>query len=178
MAWLDAYSGTRQAALYDVDTGKLRTLTTDAGHKDHVWLWPAPELGGELAMMTVVDGCCLRFYREVAGNWQVTREIKATDFSRRPLIFSPEPVVYDGRSFVVMQLASKRIGYSEIWMVEMTAAGLPPLMLSDPGRRNLSRTEPEWMITPSGLFVYVTASDGSNRFALNLLKTPITVRAP
>jgi hypothetical protein len=171
-------SGTRQATLYDVDTGMLRTLTTDAGHKDHVWLWPAPEFAGALAMMTVVDGCCLRFYREVAGIWQVTREIKANDFSRRPLIFSPEPVVYDGRSFVVMQLASQRIGYSEIWMVEMAATGLPPLLLSDPARRNLSRTEPEWMVTPSGLFVYVTVSDGSNRFALNLLKTPLTVQTP
>ena len=171
-------NGTLQAVLYDVDTGVVEVLTRDAGNKDEVWLWHAPEFGGGLALMTVVDGCCLRFYRQVNGEWRQRREIKASEFSRRPAIFSPEPFVHDGRSFVAMQLARERVSDSEIWMVELIENGLPPTQLSDPQRRGVNRTEPEWMATPEGVFVYVSASSGSSRFALNRLSTPLSVSAP
>jgi hypothetical protein len=165
--------GTKQAVMYEVDSQVLHYLTDDAGAKDEVWMWPAPEFGGALGLMTVADGCCLRFYRESDGRWQLYREIKASDFSSRPLMFSPELLVHNGRSFVVVQLAPQRSGYGEIWMLEVGMGGLPPVMLSDPKKRRVVRTEPEWLVTPGGAFVYITASDGASRFALNRLKTPL-----
>ena len=169
---------TRQAVYHDVDTAQSHFLTSDAGQKDEVWMWPAPEFGGALALMVVADGCCLRIYRQdAAGPWLLYREIKASSFSRRSNIFSPEVLVHEGRSFVVVQLAAQRVSASEIWMVEVGVGGLAPVQLSDPAKRNLSRTEPEWMKTSEGVFVYVTASETGSRFALNRLKTPLAPSA-
>lgn len=166
-------SGTRQAALYNADTGQLTYLTQDAGHKDEVWMWPAPELGGQLGLMAVVDGCCLRFYRFDGAAWQPYREFKASDFSNRPNIFSPELLVHGGHTYVAMALATQRVSPSEIWMADVSTPGSVPVLLSDSAQRNVSRSEPEWMVTPQGVFVYVTATTLTSRFALNRLLTPI-----
>ena len=166
-------SGTRQAVLYNADSGQLSFLTQDAGNKDEVWMWPAPELGGQLGLMTVVDGCCLRFYRFDGAAWQPYREFRAADFSTRPNIFSPELLVHGGHTYVVMVLASQRVNPGDVWMVDVSTPGARPVMLSDASQRNVSRSEPEWMVTPQGVYVYVTATSLTNRFALNRLLTPI-----
>ena len=174
MALPDA-GGTPQAVRYDVDADQAVFLTSDSGSKDEVWLWSAPEFGGSLGLMTVADGCCLRFYRERQGSWQLYREVKASDFARRPAIFSPEILVHQGRSYVVMQLAAQRTGNSEIWMLGVDPKGLKPVKLSDPALRGVARSEPEWMVTPLGVFVYVSASTNGSRFALHRLRTPLAV---
>lgn len=175
MALPDA-TGNRQAVRYDVDTSEVRFLTTDSGNKDEVWLWAAPEFGGDLALMVVADGCCLRFYREQAAVWKLYREVKVTDFSRRTGIFSPEILVHDGASYVAMQVAKQRTGDSEVWMLGVDPHGLQPVQLSDPSQGGVSRSEPEWMVTSQGVFVYVSASTNGSRFALRRLKTPLVVR--
>ncbi|MFY9509687.1 MAG: hypothetical protein WAQ05_01765 [Rubrivivax sp.] len=168
-------SGVRQAVLYDVDGSNTRHLTRDSGNKDEVWLWAAPEFGGALGLMTVADGCCLRFYREdAAGQWQLYREIRTADFSRRSdNIYSPEILVLGGRSYVAMQVSTQRVAASDIWIAEVGLGGLAPLQISDASRRGVARSEPEWMVTPGGVFVYVTATEATNRFALNRLATPL-----
>ena len=174
MALPDA-RGTFQAVRYDIDTDRPVFLTSDSGHKDEVWLWPAPEFDGSLGLMTVVNGCCLRFYRQVSGDWRLYREVKASDFSRRPAIFSPEIHVHEGRSYVAMVLAAKRTGKSEVWMLGVDPKGLQPVKLSDPAQKGLARSEPEWMVTPQGVFVYVSVSTKGSRFALHRLQTPLSV---
>jgi hypothetical protein len=165
-------AGVRQAVIHDVDSGQLQFLTDDPGHKDEVWVWPAPEFGGDLAMLTVVDGCCLRLYREAPGAWQLYREIKATDFTPKPALYSPEVLVWEGRSHVVVQASNQRSGRSEIWMLQL-AQGTDPVQLSDPARTDLNRGEPEWFAGVDQVFVYVTASTEGSRFALHRLRTPL-----
>lgn len=173
----DPATGLRQAARYDVDSGTLSFLTRDAGAKDEVWLWHAPEFGGELGLMTVADGCCLRFYRDVGGTWTLQRELRADSFSTQPMIVSPELLVLDGRSYVVMQLGTSRLSPSDTWIAAVDAGGLAPVQVSDPSRPDIARSEPEWHVTGEGVFVYVTASASRNRFALNRLRTPLAVPA-
>lgn len=169
----DPASGLRQAARLDIDSGRLQFLTGDDGQKDEAWLWHAPEFGGELALMTVANGCCLRFYREVGGHWTLVREIPASSFSPRPTIISPEILVHEGRSYVAMQVGQSRVSASDTWMVAVDPDGLPPVQLSDPARPEVARSEPEWHVTAEGVFVYVSASQARNRFALNRLSTPL-----
>jgi hypothetical protein len=166
-----------QAVQFRVDDGQVAFLTTDAGRKDEVWLWPAPEFGGQLALLTVVDGCCIRIYAPTAGGYVRYREIRASDLSRRSGVFSPELLVHEGRSYIAFALAAQRTGDSEIWVSAVALDGLEPTRISDPQLRNVARSEPEWMVTPEGVFVYVSASAGRDRFALNRLKTPITAPA-
>lgn len=172
LALPDAY-GTRQAMLFNADSNQLVQLTQDAGDKDEVWMWPAPELGGQLGLMTVVNGCCLRFYRQEGDTWQAYREFRAADFSSRPRIYSPELLVHGGRTYVAMILANQRVSPSDVWMVDVSTPGSIPVLLSDTTLRNISRSEPEWMVTPDAVYVYVTATGLTSRFALNRLATPI-----
>lgn len=173
----DPATGQRQAARFDVDSGTVQQLTDDDGEKDEVWLWQAPEYGGAWALMTVADGCCLRFYREAEGRWQLQRELQADAFAEGPMIVSPELLVHEGRSHVVMQVGASRVSASETWVVGVAEDGLVPTRISDPTRPELSRSEPEWHVTPEAVFVYVSASAARNRFALHRLDTPLTVNA-
>lgn len=173
----DPATGVRQAARLDVDSGTVHPLTDDDGDKDEVWLWQAPEYGGAWGLMVVADGCCLRFYREAEGRWQLQRELRATEFAGGPMIISPELLVHEGRSHVVMQVGTSRVSASETWVVGVADDGLAPTRISDPARPDLARSEPEWHVTPAGVFVYVSASAARNRFALHRLDTPLTVNA-
>lgn len=170
---VDPTTGHKQAAMIDVDTRTVRFLTQDAGDKDEVWLWRAPEYDDELALMTVADGCCLRFYREIQGQWVMQRELRAQDLSSRPMIVSPELLVHGGHSYVVMQLGDSRLSGSDTWIAGVDPAVLAPIQISDPARPELARSEPEWHVTPDAVVVYVTASASRGRFALNLLRTPL-----
>jgi hypothetical protein len=168
--------GVDQAALFHVDNGTLQWLTADAGNKTEAWIWSAPELGGAAALMVVVDGCCLRFYGDDgSGAFVPMRELRASDFSRRPFIYSPEVLVHEGRSHVVMQLSQQRVAPSEIWLAAPLAEPFAaPVQISDPALRGVARSEPEWMVTSEGVFVYITASESTSRFSLRRLATPLT----
>lgn len=167
-------AGVRQAARYDIDLASVEFLTSDASPKDEIWLWRAPEFGGEMALLVVADGCCLRVYRQAAGEWMLYRELAAREFSPRPAIISPEILVLDGKSYIAMQLARQRTGASEIWVVAVDPLGMPPVKVSDDTQAGLSRSEPEWMVTPAGVYVYASASTSGSRFALHRMKTPLS----
>jgi hypothetical protein len=166
-------NGVLQAARYDIDTEETEILTTDAGDKSEVWMWSAPEFGGDFVFSTVVDGCCLRVYRQLDGVWTVIRTFDPSAFSQRPAIFSPEPLVHNGQSYVVMQLAARRYGPGDIWIASIDPAQPMLVQISDPAQPNVVRTEPEWMTTPNGVFVYYTAVAAGRRFSLRRLETPL-----
>lgn len=153
-------NGVPQAIKYTLDSGAVEFLTTDAGPKDEVWMWPAPEFGNAPLFFTVVGNCCLRVYRELGGIWTVINTINASDFSSFPHIISPEPFVYKGRSYVSMQLGDQKNGNSEIWIAALDPASPLLRQVSDPSTR-LIRNEPEFMSTNSGAYVYYTAIVGS-----------------
>jgi hypothetical protein len=165
-------SGIQQAALYDIDTDEVRILTSDSGDKQDVWMWQAPEFPGEHLLMAVVGSCCLNVYRQLGDVWTVIRTIQAPAISNFPDVISPELLVQHGRSYVMMVLGDGLVSQSEIWMAEATNPLAAPVQLSDPNLK-LIRGEPEWMVTPNGVWVYYMEARLPNGFALRRLSTPI-----
>jgi hypothetical protein len=152
--------GVAQAIKYSIDSGTFDVLTDDTGQKSEVWMWPAPEFGNEPIFFTVADNCCLRVYRQMGGVWTLINTINASDFSNYPRIFSPEPFVYKGRSYVSMQLAGQKNGESDIWIAAIDPAAPLLRQISDPSTLRI-RNEPEFMSTTSGAFIYYTMIVGS-----------------
>lgn len=152
--------GVAQAIKYSIDSGAVEMLTADAGQKDEVWMWPAPEFGNEPIFFTVVNNCCLRVYRQMSGVWTLINTINASDFSVYPHIISPQPFVYKGRSYVSMQLANDKNGNSDIWIAAIDPAAPMLRQVSDPSTMRI-RNEPEFMSTTSGAYIYYTMIVGS-----------------
>lgn len=152
--------GIAQAIKYSIDSETVEVLTADGGQKDEVWMWPAPEFGNEPIFFTVADNCCLRVYRQRSGVWTLINTINASDFSTYPRIFSPEPFVYKGRSYVSMQLADKKNGNSDIWIAAIDPAAPLLRQISDPSTLRI-RNEPEFMSTTLGAYIYYTMIAGS-----------------
>jgi hypothetical protein len=167
---LDA-NGVAQAIKYSIDSQTVEVLTSDSGQKDEVWMWPAPEFVDEPIFFTVVDNCCLRVYRQIGGVWTLINTINASDFSSKPFIFSPEPFVYKGHSYVSMQLSSQRYGPSEIWIAAIDPATPLVRQVSDPSTPSKVRTEPEFMSTNSAAYIYYTMLVGRDRVTLRRANT-------
>jgi len=155
-----------QAARFDVDAATIELLTDDAGDKDEVWMWPAPEFNGEHLFMTVVDNCCLRIYRQLAGVWTVIQTADAASFSDKPFIFSPEPFVYKNRSYVVMRLSRQKYSPADLWILAVDPANPLLRQVTDPTLPDNVRSEPEFMATPNGAFIYYTMVEGVDKASL------------
>lgn len=167
---LDA-NGVAQAVRIDIDTSVVGVLTQDTDPKDEVWMWHAPEFGSARVFIAVAGGSQLRVYREEAATWSLINVIDATAFSARIGIYSPEPTIIDGRSYVVMQLSDQKVGPSEIWIAAIDPA-LPLLrQVSDPADVRKVRTEPEWVHTSDGSFIYYSLNEGRGRASLRRART-------
>jgi hypothetical protein len=165
--------GVFQAALYDVDTRSSRLLTTGPGNKDDVWLWRAPEFGGDWAMLTVVDRCCLTIYRETDGEFVPVLAYDVRQLAGLETIYSPEPAVIGDRSYIAFQAGNKRFdNKSQIWVVSADPAAPMARLVSEPGVLSV-RIEPEWRVTPSGVHVYFTRYGDERRSSLRRAATGI-----
>lgn len=164
-------NGVAQAVRIDIDTSMVDVLTQDTDPKDEVWMWRAPEFGSARAFIAVAGGSQLRVYREEGASWNLINALDAAAFSARSGIYSPEPTIIDGRSYVVMQLSNQKVGPSEIWVASIDPA-LPLLrQVSDPAAAGRVRTEPEWVHTSSGAFIYYTQNEGRGRAGLRRAST-------
>jgi hypothetical protein len=147
-------NGVAQAARYFIDTQTTEMLTGDAGDKAEVWMWSAPEFGGDLVFTTVVDGCCLRVYRQQGAGWTLVNSFTAAAIGNVALMFSPQPQVYKGHSYVAVQLGNQLKDLSSsIWVLAIDPAVPLLRQVSDPTTQGV-RTEPEWLLTRQGAFVY------------------------
>ena len=166
-------AGVYQAAVVSIDDRSVRLLTTGPDNKDEVWLWRAPEFGGDWAMITVVDSCCLRIYREVD---RIFREVNSYDvraLSGLSKIYSPEPFVVGGRSYISFQASNIKLDKkAQIWFVAADPAAPLARQVSDASVRAV-RIEPEWLVTASGVFIYYTQYDSLKRSALRRAATGI-----
>lgn len=169
-AQLDA-QGVPQAARIDIDTGAVEQLTFDAGAKDEVWMWAAPEFGGAWVFATVVDGSELRIYRQEGAAWTIIRSLAASAFSSHPGIYSPEPTIVNGRSYLAMQLSAQKYGPADIWVASIDPAQPLLRQVSDPAKPMKVRSEPEWVLTPQGAFVFYTQNEGRDRASLRRART-------
>jgi hypothetical protein len=167
---LDAY-GVAQAVRIDIDTTVVDVLTQDTDPTDEVWMWRAPEFGAARVFIAVARGSQLRVYREEGATWNLINVLDAAAFSARSGIYSPEPTIIDGRSYVVMQLSNQKVGPSEIWIASIDPA-LPLLrQVSDPTETHKVPTEPEWVHTSDGSFIYYSLNEGRGRASLRRART-------
>jgi hypothetical protein len=161
-------NGVDQVFYRDFDTNVSQQLTFDSGNKYEVWMWRAPEFGNELIFMTLVDDVELRVYRLLSINgappqWTPIYDQFAPSGNK---IFSPEPFIYNGRSYIFMAMSVRPNKFrSEIWISNIDAA--TPLFKRISDNTVLrTRTDPEVFITTKGPLIYynrLVPDDGSGR---------------
>lgn len=158
----------RQAFLYDVDTQQLEQLTSDTGSKTAVFMWEAPEYGGEKIFFTLVDEQFLRVYRKLdpdqdgVAEWT---EIGIIDPPGLDFIWSPEPFVFRDKSYIVMVTSATDDQRSltdptEIWLADLDFGNPLYRRLSDD--RELVRKDPEVYISRQGPFTYIQVGGDQN----------------
>lgn len=150
--------GISQVFLYDLDAGTVEQLTFDATDKDLQtvpWMWRAPELDNDYVFVTIVNNNELRVYRkiDVDGDFQwVPIYSVAMPAGSKPA--SPEPFVYDGKSYVFMAMNVEPDTFpSSIWLSNIDAAEPLFSMISDDSPVR-ARSDPEVFITSNGPYVY------------------------
>lgn len=159
-------NGVDQAFMRDFDTGVVTQLTSDPGVKYEVWMWCAPEFGNELVFFTLVDQVELRVYRNLpvgpggANQWTPVFSQFAPTGNQ---IFSPEPFVYNGKSFIFMsQTVMPNKFRSQVWIANIDAAA-PVFKRITPLVPLQTRTDPEMFITDNGPYIYYNVLENSTR---------------
>ncbi len=164
----DGSSARRQAFLYDMQQQQLEQLTDDPGSKAAVLMWQAPEYGNEYILGALVDEQYIRIYRKLdpdgdgIAHWT---EVNVIDPPGLDFIWSPEPFVFQGRSYIVMVTSATDDQRSITDPTEIWLAGIDP---ANPFYRRLSddrqavRKDPEVFMTRQGPYAYILVSgDGS-----------------
>jgi hypothetical protein len=72
-------------------------------------------------------------------------------------VWSPEPFVYNGKSYVYMvrNTSAKSISLrspTQVWVASMD--GSYNVQVSDPSVTNVVRSDPEYFVTSTGLYIY------------------------
>jgi hypothetical protein len=64
-------NGVQQAARYVIDSRSHQVLTSGPGRNNEVHMWSAPEFGGDLVFVTVINECCIRAFRQSGVGWSL-----------------------------------------------------------------------------------------------------------
>ncbi len=154
-----------QVARYDAAADRLITITNDAGFKSNPWGWHAPEFGGALLVLAVIDDAALGIYRDTGGPyWTRIATLTPPVGATYPVVASPEPFVANGRSYISLTLKAAAAGPQpgEIWIFGMDDAPATRFARRcDDGEPGVTRFDPEWLIGRTQVFVYY------NRLAAN-----------
>jgi hypothetical protein len=115
-----------QVFTIDVDTLAVEQITTSPFDKGSVFFFEAPELGGEVLMYTthaVVPDNPDRIivYRRIGGVWTPVKEIGTPPGF--PFVVSPEPFVWDGKSYVSFLATRGQFnfdnGEGQVWLAAL-----------------------------------------------------------
>jgi hypothetical protein len=160
--------GVRQCAKYDVDTGTMTQLTFDASDKKDAFMWKAPEFNNELVFFCRSDSTHIPVYRKIGRRWTKIHTIKPP--SIRAYINSPEPFVYNGKSYISLVTLDDldKKGPGEVWI-----AGIDPTVSfyrRVSASTTMTRKDPESFITTKGAFIYY-AETNSNRAIIHRCDT-------
>jgi hypothetical protein len=167
----------RQAAQYFIDTQSFEPISncetaTPSQNRDEVWIWEAPEFGGAMTAIAIVNTNCLEVYKKTGSIWAKINEFRADNvvtgapnscaLGSQPTniqshFYSPEFSVVKGRSYVAIQRGDAVVsGPSDIWVIPIDSSqGATPFKVSGPAA-NMTRTEPEWFVTSQGAYVFYT----------------------
>ena len=155
--------------LFDADLGIQRLITDDGDQHDDPNGWPAPEVGGEMLVATVVNGTHIAILRDLgAPTWTRIATLEVPAASNQTYYGSPEPLVVDGRSYLSVAVKNQpnHSGTtptdSEIWIIGIEAgADGSPLFARrcDDGAAEVFRSDPETFIGADEVFVYYNVID-------------------
>ncbi len=167
------FSGTDQIVLFDpARPRRIAQMTFDRRfHKIKPQMWHAPEYGSELVFFALErqrnasSFTQLGVYRLINGEWTKIKTIIPPSNPR--LIDSPEAFVHNGKSyisFMALPGGSPTQG-TEIWIAGIEEQDFYRKVAdpSDglPHGAPLQSTDPEYLITGSGVFIYLSQEDGS-----------------
>ena len=149
-----------QIALYDASSGATRVVTKDSGVKFDPFPWRAPEYDDALAVLAIVNDRDIAVYLD-RGDPHFERLVRLHPPAESGLDFvqSPEPFVYEGRSYIVLTLKddpgpiATDVTNAQIWIygLEANANGVASTRLRcDDGLSNRIRTEGEVRVSPDG----------------------------
>lgn len=150
--------------MHDADLGSDRLLTDDGSVHDDPNGWPAPELGGEPLVATVVDDTRIAIHRDLGGaTWSRIATLEVPAGSRNAYYGSPEPLVVGGRSYLSLVVKDQPNHSettptdSEVWIVgiEPDEDGAPRFARRcDDGAPGVFRSDPETFVGSDEVFVY------------------------
>jgi hypothetical protein len=152
----------QQVFIYDTDTEEFEQLTFDPLTKWGAFMWQAPEYDGEYLFFTVSDRTSLAIYRKLTNadgepEWTVINEVEMP--AALPYIWSPEPFIHRGRSYIFFQLSSDPIVTDMSVPTQIAMTGIDPntpsfRMLTNDSSTRRVRMDPEHYITEQGPFIY------------------------
>lgn len=150
-------SAAGQVARYDSAADRLATITNDAGFKSNPWGWYAPEFGGALLVLAVIDDAAIGVYRDAGGPyWTRIATLVPPPGAGYPVVASPEPFVANGRSYISLTVKASGGGQpGEIWVFGIDDN--PQMRFArrcDDGEPGVTRFDPEWLIGREQVFVY------------------------
>lgn len=154
--------GVQQSVAYNIDTKVLTQLTFDAASKDQSWMFSAPEFGGALGLMTIVNKSTVTLYRPVVdpitGATTYVEHANAVA-PQRGKWFSVEPFVYQGQTYMVAQLAPRGSSYpTSIWLAKFGSRTVLR-QLTPNGLATEARADPEVVPLANGVMVVYSKFD-------------------
>ena len=156
----------RQVFSYDMDLQQLEQLTFDTGNKIAVFMWQAPEYNDEYVFFALIGKKKLGLYRRLDqdgdGIAEWTRIQIIDPPSTGDYIWSPEPFVYQGKSYLMMVTSTsddqKSLTVpSEIWLTDIDP--VDPLYRKISDAREVNRKDPEIYFSEQGPYVYASVAE-------------------
>lgn len=155
-------SRTKQAAIYDIQSDTLTTITNDSGHKTEVFVFNCPETGTRAAMCLVGNAQReLAVYKEASPFWQKIASIPAPKFIvgrglATARIFLPEPFVFQGKSYFTFVVGKVDVdtltvnGPSQVFVAQLGRPEAVQVGSAIPA----GRIDPEVLVLPDRVYLY------------------------
>jgi dienelactone hydrolase len=149
-----------QIKIHDTMTGRTTVISADAGVKSFAYGWKAPEFGGEILVMSLVDHAAVGIWRQtVQDKWERIQTITPPAGSRHSVIGSPEPFVCEGRSYISAVIKSEggtmRFRDSEVWLFGLTTGDTTLCAVrADAGGIERTRSDAEILAVGGTIHVY------------------------
>ncbi|MEO0462835.1 MAG: hypothetical protein AAF127_06870 [Pseudomonadota bacterium] len=168
-----------QIRLVDPSTGVQRTITEDAGVKFDPFGWYAPEFGGDLAVLAIVNGTDIAIYRDTGGTFfERVAVLPPPAATNLRFLQSPEPFVSRaGRSLISLTVkdvdgpVATAVNDSQIWLYGIEDGADRFVLRCDDGGAGHVRHEAEVVSGNDQVFVYYNEILPDGRFDLVLCET-------
>jgi hypothetical protein len=167
-------AGVQQVARFETRAGNTATpeiLTTDPRDKVDTYFFKAPEYGGELAFITLLDKQDIGVYRQIGGKWTLQRTLQVPVIpppGSRLTVFSAEPFSFGGRSYFSFAITFGTAYQNPSWIYVMSIDGTYVEQVSDAS--NVARIDPEYFYTDEQVFIYYYTVEKGGRRRLYLSK--------